>query len=254
MSNFDRKTSTIKLLKNDPGKEYTSYQIATYIFKNYPAEMERKIQESNDKRLLKARSNTLKRKIAIMIYRNEFNKEFRAAIQKMDSKIKIIKKGTLFKYCYINITDRIVNFDNMHYKEFDRIDAAIRFLKTNAGKEFTNSQIATWIFNNYSEEAERKMQASTDKRLLNIKNKLERKKIVIRIYMNELNRRLNSSLQKIEPKIKITKRGRRARYCYIDNTDKIFDKFKVIKTLQNHKQQEFTAHEMAQLLLGTNSR
>ncbi|HJD61614.1 MAG TPA: hypothetical protein LFV90_05680 [Rickettsia endosymbiont of Columbicola hoogstraali] len=44
------------------------------------------------------------------------------------------------------------------------------------------------------------------------------------------------------------------RYCYVDSTDKIYDKFKVIKTLQNHKQQKFTAHEMAQLLLGTNSR
>ncbi|HJD63273.1 MAG TPA: hypothetical protein LFW14_07010 [Rickettsia endosymbiont of Degeeriella rufa] len=139
MPYFDRKTVIINFLKNDPGKEYTSYQIATYIFKNYPAEMKRKMQASNDKRLLKARNNTLKRKIVIMIYRNEFNKEFRAAIQKMDSKIKIIKKGTLFKYCYINNADRIIDCDNILYNEFDSIDAAIKFLKTNAGREFTNS-------------------------------------------------------------------------------------------------------------------
>ncbi|MCC8377933.1 MAG: hypothetical protein LN567_06095 [Rickettsia endosymbiont of Graphium doson] len=138
------------------------------------------------------------------------------------------------------------------HKEFELKSIVVSFLRNSLGKEYTSSQIATWIFNNYSEEAERKMQASTDKRLLNIKNKLERKKIVIRIYMNELNRRLNSSLQEREPKIKITKRGRRARYCYVDSTDKIFDKFKVIKTLESHKQQEFTAHEMAQLLLDTN--
>lgn len=99
------------------------------------------------------------------------------------------------------------------------------------------------------------MQVSNDKRLLNTTNKLERKKIVIKIYIHELNRRLSSSLQKIEPKIKITKRGRWTRYCYVNNTtDKIFDKFKVIETLQNHRQQEFTVHEMAQLLLGTNSK
>lgn len=249
---FELKSIVVNFLRNSLGKEYTSSQIATWIFDNYPAEMERKIQESNDKRLLKARSNTLKRKIAIMIYRNEFNKEFRAAIQKMDSKIKIIKKGTLFKYCYINNADRIIDCDNILYNEFDSIDAAIKFLKTNAGREFTNSQIATWLVNTYPDEAERKAQASNDKRLLNTTNKLERKKIVIKIYIHELNRKLRSSLQKREPKIKITKRGRRARYCYVDSTDKIFDKFKVIKTLQNHKQQEFTAHEMAQLLLGTN--
>ncbi|HJD61615.1 MAG TPA: hypothetical protein LFV90_05685 [Rickettsia endosymbiont of Columbicola hoogstraali] len=142
---FELKSIVVNFLRNSLGKEYTSSQIATWIFDNYPAEMERKIQESNNKRLLKARSNTLKRKIVIMIYRNEFNKEFRAAIQKMDSKIKIIKKGTLFKYYYINNADRIIDCDNILYNEFDSIDAAIKFLKTNAGREFTNSQIATWL-------------------------------------------------------------------------------------------------------------
>lgn len=111
MSNFDRKTVIIKLLKNDPGKEYTSYQIATYILKNYPAEMERKIQTSNNKRLFRARSKTQEKEIITKIYAHEFDKEFRAAIQKMDSKIKIIKKGTLFRYCYINSADRIIDYD-----------------------------------------------------------------------------------------------------------------------------------------------
>ncbi|WP_238375475.1 hypothetical protein [Rickettsia massiliae] len=74
-------------------------------------------------------------------------------------------------------------------------------------KEFTASKIATWLVDTYPEEAKKKEEASNDKRLLNAKSKVRKRKIIIMIYRNELNKLLNA-IQKIEPKIKITKRGR----------------------------------------------
>ncbi|AFD20285.1 hypothetical protein [Rickettsia slovaca] len=73
------------------------------------------------------------------------------------------------------------------------------------------------------------------------------------IYRNELNKLLNA-IQKIEPNIKIIKKGLLTKYCYINNTDKIFDISKIIKALENYKKQELTAMEMAQLLLSANAK
>ncbi|WP_245968929.1 hypothetical protein [Candidatus Rickettsia colombianensi] len=84
-----------------------------------------------------------------------------------------------------------------------------------------------------------------------------------------------NAIQKIEPKIKITKRGRWFRYCYVNNINNIvnydnkyYETFdlkskiikalknhkKIIKALENYKKQELTAMEIAQLLLSANSK
>ncbi|MFV9929643.1 MAG: hypothetical protein AB8U82_01640 [Rickettsia endosymbiont of Haemaphysalis japonica] len=110
-----------------------------------------------------------------MIYRNELNKLLNA-IQKIEPNIKIIKKGLLTKYCYVNNTNRAVNYNEVYYnKKFDRKNAVIEFLKAHPGKEFSNAQIATWIVNTYPDETKRKVQTSNDKRLLSTRNKVAEK-------------------------------------------------------------------------------
>ncbi|WP_186788021.1 hypothetical protein [Rickettsia parkeri] len=77
-----------------------------------------------------------------MIYRNELNKLLNA-IQQIEPNIKIIKKGLLTKYYYVNNTNRAVNYNEVYYnKKFDRKNAVIEFLKAHPGKEFSNAQIA----------------------------------------------------------------------------------------------------------------
>ena len=73
MSFFDRKTAIIKLLKTHAGKEFTASKIATWLVDTYPEETKKKEEASNDKLLLNAKSKVRKRKIIIMIYRNELN-------------------------------------------------------------------------------------------------------------------------------------------------------------------------------------
>lgn len=237
---FDLKSIVIKFLRDNLNKEFTNSQIATSIINMYPEEAEQKAQASNDKRLLNATSKLQRTKIITMIYRNELNR-LSSAIQKIEPKIQLIKKGGRFKYCYVNNYDKIVNNDNNNFNlEFN----IIKFLKDNVGKEFASFQITAWLVNTYTEESEQKLQISD--------YKLSKEEIAILLH-KEVDS-LCMTIQKIEPKIKIIENGCWTKYCYIDNTDKIFDKFKVIKTLESHKQQEFTAIEMAQLLLGTNSR
>ena len=325
---FDLKSTVIRFLKDNPSKEFTSSQIVTWLVNNYPKEVEQEEQASNDRRLLEAKSKVQKRKIVVVIYRSKLNKQFRIDLQKIEpkirivkkglrfrycytnnankvihkefdlksiiinflknnsgrefsssqiakwlvnnypketerklqisnnklliseteSKIKIIKKGRWIKYCYVNDTDKIINYDETYHKKIDRKTAVIDFLKAHSGKEFTHSQIATWLVDTYPKEVEKKLQVSNDKRLLNVKNKVERRRIMIMMYRHELNRLLRPTIQKIEPKIKIIKRGCWVRYCYVNDADKIFDKFKIIEILKNYKQQKFTITEMNQLL------
>ncbi|MGG2344342.1 hypothetical protein ACJKRE_03860 [Rickettsia amblyommatis] len=61
-------------------------------------------------------------------------------------------------------------------------------------------------------------------------------------------------MSNIELDINTIKKGNRAKYCYINNTDKIFDISKIIKALENYKKQKLTAMEMAQLLLSANAK
>ncbi len=69
-----------------------------------------------------------------MIYRNELNKLLNA-IQQIEPNIKIIKKGLVTKYCYVNNTNRAVNYNEVYYnKKFDRKNAVIEFLKLIQGK------------------------------------------------------------------------------------------------------------------------
>ncbi|WP_103897469.1 hypothetical protein [Rickettsia fournieri] len=72
------------------------------------------------------------------------------------------------------------------------------------------------------------------------------------IYRHKL--RLLRTISNIEPNINTIKKGNRAKYYYINNTDKIFDISKIIKALENYKKQELTAMEMAQLLLSANAK
>nr|WP_245207509.1 hypothetical protein [Rickettsia fournieri] len=89
-------------------------------------------------------SNT--KEIAIILYKNEMKKLLPTTIPKIEPNIKIIKKGLLTKYCYVNNTNRAVNYNEVYYnKKFDRKNAVIEFLKAHPGKEFSNAQIATWI-------------------------------------------------------------------------------------------------------------
>ncbi|ALA61250.1 hypothetical protein [Rickettsia amblyommatis] len=141
MSFFDRKTAIIKLLKTHAGKEFTASKIATWPVDTYPEEAKNKEEASNDKRLLNAKSKVRKRKIIIIIYRNELNKLLNA-IQKIEVKIKITKRGRWFRYCYVNNINNIINHDNKCYEIFDLKSAIIKFLKINTGKEFTAFQIA----------------------------------------------------------------------------------------------------------------
>jgi len=250
---LDLKFIIIKFLKANAGKEFTASQIAVWIVETYSQETARKVQTSNDKLLISVNKMSDKKEIAILLYKNEMKTLLPTTIPKIEPNIKIIKKGRLTKYCYVNNTDRAVNYNEVYYKKFDRKTAVIELLKAHPGKEFSNSQIAAWIVNTYPEEMERKIQTSNDKRLLSTKNKVTEKKIVIIIYGHELNRLLRT-ISKIEPNIKIIKKGNRAKYCYINNTDTIFDTSKIIKALENHKKQDLTAMEMAQLLLSANSK
>ncbi|GAA5251949.1 hypothetical protein KNCP2_02370 [Candidatus Rickettsia kedanie] len=63
-------------------------------------------------------------------------------------------------------------------------------------------EMATWLVDNYPEEAKQKEEASNDKRLLNAKSKVKKRQIIIMIYRNELNRLLCTTIPKIEPKTK----------------------------------------------------
>lgn len=139
---------------------------------------------------------------------------------------------------------------------FDRKTAIIKLLKTHAGKrkKFTAAQIAVWIVETYSQEAARKVQTSNDKLLMSVNKMSNTKEIAILLYKNEMKTLLPTTIPKIEPNIKIIKKGNRAKYCYINNTDKIFDISKIIKALENYKKQELTAMEMAQLLLSANAK
>ncbi|AFC71732.1 hypothetical protein MCC_00110 [Rickettsia rhipicephali str. 3-7-female6-CWPP] len=69
---------------------------------------------------------------------------------------------------------------------FDRKTAIIKFLKINAGKEFTASQIAVWIVETYSQEAARKVQTSNDKLLMSVNKMSNTKEIAILLYKNEM--------------------------------------------------------------------
>ncbi|MFV9929642.1 MAG: hypothetical protein AB8U82_01635 [Rickettsia endosymbiont of Haemaphysalis japonica] len=73
------------------------------------------------------------------------------------------------------------------------------------------------------------------------------------IYRHELNRLLRT-ISNIEPNINTIKKGNQAKYCYINNTGKIFDISKIIKAPENYKKQELTAMEIAQLLLSANAQ
>ncbi|WP_341788043.1 MULTISPECIES: hypothetical protein [unclassified Rickettsia] len=240
MLNFNRTNAIVKLLRDNPGKKFTGHEIAAWLGNTYPEEIIRKEQMSKNKILLGITDKAIRKKFVIKLIQNEFNSNFRTALQKKEPKIKITDEYQP-KYYYI---DKIANYESTIHKEFDLKSIVIKFLRDNLNKEFTNSQIATSIINMYPEEAEQKVQISD--------YKLSKEEIAILLH-KEVDS-LCMTIQKIEPKIKIIENGCWTKYCYIDNTDKIFDKFKVIKTLESHKQQEFTAHEMAQLLLGTNSR
>ncbi|WP_392505731.1 hypothetical protein ACE5D9_04940 [Rickettsia sp. 2024-CO-Wats] len=186
-----------------------------------------------------------------MTYSNELNKLLNA-IQKIEPEIKITKRERWFRYCYVNNINNIINYDNKCYEIFDLKSAIIKFLKINTGKEFTTSQIAVWIVETYSQEAARKVQTSNDKLLMNV-NKMSNTKEIL-LYKNEMKTLLPTTIPKIEPNIKIIKKGNRAKYCYINNTDKIFDISKIIKVLENYKKQKLTAMEMTQLLLSANAK
>ncbi len=80
------------------------------------------------------------------------------------------------------------------------------------------------------------------------------KEIAIILYKNEMKKLLPTTIPKIEPNINTIKKGNRAKYYYINNTDKIFDISKIIKALENYKKQELNAMEMAQLLLSANAK
>ncbi|ABV75528.1 hypothetical protein A1C_06525 [Rickettsia akari str. Hartford] len=151
MSFFDRKTAIIKLLKAHPSKEFTAMKIATWRVDNDPEEPKKKEEASNDERLLNAKSKVSKRQIIIMIYRNELNRLLCTTIPKIEQKIKITKKGRWFIYYYVNNIDNIVNHDNRCYEIFDLKSATIKFRKINTEKEFTASQIAVWIAEQYSQ-------------------------------------------------------------------------------------------------------
>lgn len=251
---FDLKSIIIKFLKDKPRKQFSNLQIATWIVDTYTKEVERKMQTSNDRRLLNATSKVQKKEILITIYRSELNR-LSPAIKKIEPKIQLIKKGRRFKYCYVDNTDKVTNYEFAMHQEFDLKSIIIKFLKDNTGKEFTNSQIAAWVIDKYPKEAGQKVQT--------IDNKLK-EKITILLYKNEIDTTLRTIVQKVEPKIKIIKKGRGFKYCYINNTDKIFDQFKatnkifypieVFKAMKNCKQQGFTSEEMAQLLLSANSK
>ncbi len=69
-----------------------------------------------------------------MIYRNELNKLLNA-IQQIEPHIKIIKKELLTKYCYVNNTNRAVNYNEVYYnKKFDRKKQLLSSLKLIQGK------------------------------------------------------------------------------------------------------------------------
>ncbi len=56
-------------------------------------------------------SNT--KEIAIILYKNEMKKLLPTTIPKIEPNIKIIKKGLLTKYCYVNNTNRAVNYNEV---------------------------------------------------------------------------------------------------------------------------------------------
>ncbi|HJD58891.1 MAG TPA: hypothetical protein LFV92_07055 [Rickettsia endosymbiont of Ceroptres masudai] len=136
---------------------------------------------------------------------------------------------------------------------FNRKTAIIKFLKINAGKEFTASQIAVHIVETYYQEATQKVQTSNDKLLMSVNKMSNTKEIAILLYKNEMKTLLPTIIPKIEPNVKIIKKGNRAKYCYINNTDNTFNTSKVIKALEHNKKQELTAMDIAQLLLNAKS-
>lgn len=246
---FDIKNAVITFLKDNSTTEFTSSQIAKKLIDNYSDEIDQKMQASTDKRLLNIKNKTERKKIIIKIYAQELKRILSSSIPKIEPKIKIMKKGGRLRYCYVNSYEQIVNQANEH---FDLKNIVIKFLQNSLNQEFTSSQIAKWIVTNYPEETEQKRQTTNIKLLVSAN--INKEDIAILLYEKEIDKTLRLTLQETEPKIKIIKKGWVYKYCYIDNTDKIFDKLKVIKTLKNHSQQKFTAIEMAQLLLGTNPR
>ncbi len=246
---FDLKSIIIKFLKDNAGKEFTASKIAVWIVGAYSQAATRKVQASNDKLLMSVNKMSNTKEIAILLYKKEIKTLLRTTIPKIEPNIKMIKKGHLTKYCYVNNTDRTVNYNEVYYKKFDRKTAIIEFLKAHPGKEFSNSQIAEWIIDNYPKEIEQKVQTSNDKRLLSTKNKEAEKKAIIKIYGHELNRLLHN-ISETEPDIKIIKKRTRTRYCYINNVNPIFDISEVIKALE---EQGFTATKIVQLLLNAKS-
>lgn len=170
--------AVIKYLRNNPNQEFTSSQIA-------------------------------------LLLKKELDDASYSTITEIEPKIKIINTRRWSKYCYNDTDKELINHNDGDDDKIDRSTVVIEFLKANPNKEFTSSQLAKLIISKHPEEVERKIQASTDKRLLNTKNNTERNKTIITIYEQELNGILNSGIQKIEPKIKATKKGRRYIYLFM---------------------------------------